>query len=293
MKLWFGKITEYEGCDMNVPALHLPSLDVDSINIHSTVQQRLVFATQEIVARGWYMRANQGTVSIAQAHAQTRAATRRIPANTSLSPRRSFPHTVTMVHNQTALTVGSAWYRRGYRVALINATPLWLCHPATIAASMPDNALLFASGIADCVIQNGLYRQRENADEALVVTPQLPVFRTDVGDLLAQPWYVDVITTQFNYPQRLGPFLHIDPGKFQRWLTHVVQTASGLGANVLVVHISMQSNAELLAQLFAQTLATMHPRGLAVIDFAIPDINPTQSHVSPFWYQFASQTYYH
>jgi len=287
------EITEYEGCDMNVPALHLPPLDVDSINIHSTVQQRLVFATQEIVARGWYMTANQATVSIAQAHAQTRATTRRIPVDALLSPRRSFPQTVTMVHNQTALTVAAAWYRRGYRVALVNATPLWLCHPATIAARMPDNALLFASGIADCVIQNGLYRQRENADDALVVTPQWPVFRTDVGDLLARPWYVDAITTQFNYPQRLGPFLHIDPGKFQRWFTHVIQTASGLGANVLVVNISMQSDAELLAQLFAQTLTTINPRGLAVIDFAIPDINPTQSHVSPFWYQFAGHIYYH
>lgn len=278
---------------MNVPALHLPPLDVDSVDIPATVQQRLVFATQEIVARGWYMTANQRTVSIAQAHAQTRATTRRVPADISLQPRRSFPQTVTMVHNHTALTVGEAWYRRGYRVALVNATPLWLCHPATSAARMPDNALLFASGIADCVLKNGLYRQRENADDALVVTPQLPVFRTSAGDLLSRPWYVDAITTQFNHSQWLVPFQYIDPGKFQRWFTHVIQTVSGLGANVLVVNISMQSNAELLAQLFAQTLTAIHPRGLAVIDFAIPDTNPTQIDVAPFWCQFAGQTYYH
>jgi hypothetical protein len=106
-----------------------------------------------------------------------------------LQSRRSFPQTVTMVHNHTGLTVGQAWYRRGYRVALINPTPLWLCHPATVAAHMPDNALLFASGIADCMIQSGLYRHYENVDDALVVTPQLPIFRTHAGDLLDRPWY--------------------------------------------------------------------------------------------------------
>jgi hypothetical protein len=88
-------------------------------------------------------------------------------------------------------------------------------------------------------------------------------------------------------------FPHIDPVKFQRWLTHVVQTASGLGANVLVINVPMHADAEALAQLFARTLATMHPRGLAVIDFAVPDTHLTQVHVSSFWYQFAGQTYYH
>ncbi len=114
-----------------------------------------------------------------------------------------------------------------------------------------------------------------------------------VGDVLARPWYVDAITTQLNYPQRLGPFQHIDPGKFQCWVAHVVQTTIGQGPICLVVNISMQSDAELLAQLFAQTLATIHPRGLAEIDLTIPDTNLTQSTVAAYWYHDAGLSYYH
>jgi hypothetical protein len=54
----FGKSLNDEGCDMNVPALHLPPLEVDSVNIPPPVQHRLASATQEIVARGWYMTAS-------------------------------------------------------------------------------------------------------------------------------------------------------------------------------------------------------------------------------------------
>lgn len=267
---------------LTLPWLVVDSLHRDDVQLPVAAVQAVRVATHNIVRRGWYLAPSQKPVVIGRLQNQARRDTYWYADDASPVTTR-YPSTHIQVHNQTLLTIGHAWHKRGYRVALSN--PLSLQYHADELLQDHIGArdsLLRSSGIHDCLTPVWSTRIPQTTSHRLLVTPRLPVFRSYAGDLLEQPWCADVITTDTPATPH-NPYAIVDWERdLQRWITRLCGAAQHCGANVLVIELWSGMLTGLVAQIIRTTLQQMTMSGLAAIDFAIPDVTFQRTQVHPF-----------
>lgn len=267
---------------LTLPELVVAPLHRDDVQLPVAAVQAVRAATHNIVRRGWYVAPNQKPVLIRKCQNQAVRATRWYD-HTYLPAMPRYPFTHIQVHNQTLLTVGHAWQKRGYRVAISNPLSLHSHADECLHNHLgAHDSLLRSAGIHDCLVPILPSRVPHTTGHRLVVTPQLPVFRSYAGDLLERPWLTDVITTDTpatpHNPYALADWEH----DLRRWLQHLCGAAQQMGANVLVVELWSAMLTGLVAQIIRTTLQQTDMGGLAAVDFAIPDVTFQRAHVHPF-----------
>lgn len=271
---------------LTLPELVIAPLHRDEMQLPEAAAQAVHTATANIVRRGWYLAPSHKPVIIHRSQTQARRATQWYE-QPHLATGVRYPFTHIQVHNQTLLTVGHAWQKRGYRVAMSNPLSLQYHADVPLHEVGAHGSLLRSSGIRHCVhpLLNAL--EPAVAEHRLVLTPQLPVFRSYDGDLLEQPWHADIITTHtLATPQ--NPYAMTDwEHDFRHWLQHVCGAAQHMGANVLVIELWSAMLTGLVAQIIRTTLQHTVLGGLAAVDFAIPDVTFQRAHVHPFVEAFA------
>jgi hypothetical protein len=267
---------------MFVPPLHVAPLHGDAFDLPTKVIHNLVSSTRAIVDRGWYVSPTQQTVVFKSAQDAARQQTAFVSQLTKPLHRRQYDATSIMVHNHTTLTVGRAWHQRGYRVAVVNPTPLRLCHPSLMSSIASQNMLLRSGGVAECIIDSGCYGLGNTSEP--IVSPQLPLFRTYDGDLLEQPWGCDVITLASDAIDTATSPMHLD---FVRdWLRAVVHAVQRVGANVLVFSVGNDVDAPLLVRLLYDAFMRIKLHALAAINIVVADQSHNQRILKPFKQQF-------
>lgn len=271
---------------MFVPPLHVAPLSGDAFDLPTKVIHNLVSSTRAIVGRGWYVSPTQQKVVFKPAQDAARRQTACVSQLANPTHRRQYDATSIMVHNHTTLTVGRAWHQRGYRVAVVNPTPLRLCHPSLMSSLASHNELLRSSGLAECIIDSGCY-QLGNTSEP-IVSPQLPLFRTYEGDLLDQPWGCDVITLASDtIDVATSPSDH----EFvNHWLQSVVHAVQRVGANVLIFSVGSDVDAPLVVRLLYEAFMRVKLHALAAINIVVSDYSYNQRILTPFQQRFSGVT---
>lgn len=271
---------------MFVPPLHLAPLSSESVQLPTKVIHNLVNSTRAIVNRGWYVSPMQQKVVFKAAQAAASRLTACASHLTKPHYRRHYEATSIMVHNQTPLTVGHAWYQRGYRVAVVNPTPLRLCHPSLVSSIAEHNILLRSGGLAECISASGCYSLADTSEP--VVSPQLPIFRTHDGDLLNQPWSCDVITLA---TETIDQAAQTTNHEFvMRWLQSVMYAVQRVGANVLVFAVGNDINAPVLVRLLYDALTQVKLHAVAAINIVVSDASYDQHVWTPFRRRFDGVT---
>jgi uncharacterized protein (TIGR02452 family) len=270
---------------LTLPELVVAPLHRDDVQLPVAAAQAVIAATDNIVRRGWYLAPSQKPVLIRRCQTQACHSTQWYQPQRDTRATR-YPFTHIQVHNQTLLTIGHAWHKRGYRVAVSNPLSLQYYTDALIHEHVDARgSLLRSSGIHRCLAS--MVAHPQEAERGMVLTPQLPVFRSYAGDLLEHPWNVDVITTDTPATPQ-NPYAMVNwEHDLQCWLQQLCAAAQQVGANALVVELWSAMHTSLVAQIIRTTLQNTALGGLAVIDFAIPDVTFQRVHVHPFVEVFA------
>lgn len=265
-----------------LPELVVAPLHRDDVQLPVAAVQAVRAATRNIVRRGWYLAPSQKPMIIRKRQTQAIRSTRWYDHRCFPSVIR-YPFTNIQIHNQTLLTIGHTWQKRGYRVAISNPFSLQSYADALLHDHVGvHDSLLRSAGIHDCLTPVLPLRAPFDGGHRLVLTPQLPVFRSYEGDLLEHPWLADVITTDTpatpHNPYAISDWEH----DLRRWLQNLCGAAQQIGANVLVVELWSAMLTGLVAQIVRTTLQQTAMGGLAAVDFAIPDVTFQRAHVHPF-----------
>ena len=286
-------------------SLNLPHLSKEDFLMEIDAARMVGQATQQIITRGSYI-TESGTEhdireALAKANAQT---TTHLPNVDIPSSKAKYTQAMTYVHNQTALTVAQARQKRGYRVAILNFT-----HPRNLGGGWlqgvqsQEASLARSSGLIHCLTNHPWYRNRSHRinpfyDDTVIVSPQVPVFRSHEGDLLDTPMQHTIISAaavhaanvRLYMPQREAEI----PLQMVRRATRVIEAAATTNANVLILGAwgtgEFGHTPELIATAFQVAFESRATRAFAIIDFAIPDITPQTPIYSLFRNRFHEQS---
>lgn len=205
-----------------------------------------------------------------------------------LSPRIS-------VENQTVLEVGRRMAADGPVVALNFASAESPGGGFLSGARAQEEAIARSSGLFACLEHQPMYefhRQRRDAmgTDYVIYSPDVPVFRTDDGALLEEPWPLSIITCaaanasalKRYAPQRLRQVL----GVMQVRTHKVLATAAFHGHRRIVLGAwgcgAFGIPPVLMAGVFQELLATSFAKSFDEVTFAIVDWSEDQRTIGPF-----------
>ncbi|MEY2847039.1 MAG: hypothetical protein RL076_2585 [Chloroflexota bacterium] len=284
-----------------IPPLSLPPLRIHELLLAREVAIQLGHQTHAYVSRGWYPNAYGMPVDLAPARDATRQA--RVTYRPGMPiPVRPFTHfrATTHVYNQTTLAVAQARAAQGYRVAILNfASALspgggWLQ-----GARAQEESLARASALVYAIHDDPWYRDVRHHrnpfyDDTVIVTPQVPFFRTHTGQLLDAPWHADVLTAAAVHADAVRRHMPSRASEIPLAMAtraHVVlQVAATLPADVLVLGAwgcgAFGNAPEVVVAAFLEALARVNLSQYALIEFAVADLRTPQSVLMPFMRQW-------
>jgi len=204
------------------------------------------------------------------------------------------------VENQTVLDVGRRLVRDGPVAALNFASPTSPGGGFLSGARAQEEAIARSSGLFACLEHRAMYdfhRARPDAMSThyVIHSADVPVFRTDDGDLLDEPWLMSIISCPAvnqvalsRYaPKLLGEIPLVMMERARKVLATAVHHehrrlilgAWGCGA------FGIQS--AVMAAIFAELLATTFAEAFELVAFAIADWSEEQRFIGPFENAFA------
>lgn len=264
-------------------ALKIPSITYDDLNIDDHVVISLSNATKQIIDHGAYINAEGEDVYIEDAQEQARARTLTYtPHQVIPPPRAKYPELHAFVHNQTTLAVAHERHKLGYRVAIVNCSTL--TDPLSSSPALYRESIIRSSSLAYCLegAAQGQDIRDEFRDDTIVISSQVPIFRTHEGDLLRAPWSADVVTAapvhaidvHLRQPERSAEI----PLAMARRAERIIDVAAGTAANVLVFGAwgcgEQGNDPQLVTTVLRVALERPAARAFAIVDFAVADVHP-------------------
>jgi len=206
--------------------------------------------------------------------------------------------TITM-ENATTLEVGRRLSKATGVLALNFASATTPGGGFLSGARAQEESIARSSGLYRCLARNPMYSfHRELGDPAytdyVIYSPDVPVFRTDDGVLLAEPWVLSIVTCPAvnasglarQAPGRLPTIRSIMSARTRKVLSvacshghsHIVLGAWGCGAFGI--------SGELMAEVFQEQLFGPFAGVFDTVVFAITDWSPEQRFLGPFRQRF-------
>ena len=271
----------YERMQKNL-ALRIPPITSEDLHIDEHVVASITNATKQIIEHGAYINADGDDVYIEDAQEQARSATIvYFPKDVIPAARAKYPELYAFVHNQTTLAVAHERQKLGYRVAIVNCSIL--SDPFVTSARFYRESIIRSSSLSYCIDGVGLGSALwdEFRDDTIVVTTQVPIFRTHEGDLLRAPWSADIVTAApvhtVGVKLRQADRMAEIPLAMARRAERLVDAAAGTSANVLVIGAwgcgDHGNEPDLIAAVLRVALERPAARSFAIVDVAAADVD--------------------
>lgn len=279
-------------------ALTVAPITPDEFMMAPAVTSKIRHATQTIIARGAYTNPDGVDVSIAVLQDYAREQQRTYVATQAIeSVGGRYTQTQLYVYNQTVLTIARERVRQGYRVAMLH----FVIPPSRAQANelrpTQSDSLMRSSSLLHCIDDVSWSVSSPFYDDAVIVTPQVPVFRDHGGDLLAAPWQgsivsavaIDAHEVRQRMPEREAEVPQVMIARAQR----VLGAATTTRANVLVLGAwgcgSAGHDPALMAAIWQVAITQAKIRMIGIIDFAIADIKPARPTFTSFYQRLHQQ----
>jgi uncharacterized protein (TIGR02452 family) len=204
------------------------------------------------------------------------------------------------VENESVMRVGRRLARDGPIAALNFASSTSPGGGFLSGARAQEEAIARSSGLFACLEHQSMYgfhkaRLDAMSSHYVIHSPQVPVFRTDEGELLDEPWLMSIITCPAvnavglsRYaPERMGEVPRVMSERAQKVLATAVHHehrrlilgAWGCGAFGI--------DSSVIAGIFYELLTTTFAKAFEMVVFAITDWSEEQRFIGPFRDAFA------
>jgi uncharacterized protein (TIGR02452 family) len=287
----------------SMPNIDLPELTHTHLllNNNNDLAYDIAIETREMVKNGCYINTHGISVNFAKARDAAKQALvvyqpgELIPVG---QPRYDQLH-ITM-HNQTTVDVAQIRSAQGYTVAILNfASALTPGGGWLRGAIAQEESLARSSSLVYSLQDVQWYKDKSHFgnpfyDDTVIVTPNLPFFRTHDGKLLDTPWYGSVITSAAVYAHGVRRSM---PNRISEIETHmrsrvqsVYRAATTLNANVLILGAwgcgEFGNSPEFIARIMKEELNTVDMRYFEAIDMVVADTHPLKQNYEAFAKQF-------
>src|SRR5215475_14613519 len=206
------------------------------------------------------------------------------------SERIAFTETRVQVTNETTLGASLRLVERGLRPLALNfANGIQPGGGFLGGAKAQEEVLCRSSALYQTLVGDPMYeehrkRQLPDSTDWAIYSPDVPVFRTDEGTELAQPWLLGFITCAAPYAPAVGQPQSGD--LLQKRIHRVLGIARSYGHSVLVLGAwgcgAFANDPHRTALDFRQALENDYRGGFADIVFAITDWSPERKFLGPF-----------
>lgn len=267
------------------------------LNMPRDIVAALGRSAVEATARGYYV---YGADRRVDWHQEVRAACRAkvsIPSDGALPAPASLPFTETRVQvaNETTLGASLRFVEAGSKPLALNFANG--VHPGggfLDGARAQEEVLCRSSALYQTLVGDPMYtahRQRPRPDSTdwAIYSPNVPVFRTDDGTALPEPWLLSFLTCAAPYAPTVG---QPEAGDLlQRRIHRVLAIAQAYGHSVLVLGAwgcgAFGNDPHRTAADFRHALENDFRGAFADVVFAIVDWSPERRFLGPFRDVFA------
>lgn len=284
----------------------LPCLDSDEmaqarrreLDISRDLATELGRSAVEAAEQGYYISKSGRRVDWRSLVQAARAAKVSIPPDAPLPEHEpvDFAETRVQVTNETTLAAARRLTDSGLRVIALNfANGI---HPGggfLRGARAQEETLCRSSALYQTLVGDPMYeahRQRPEPDSTdwAIYSPDVPVFRTDEGTALEEPWLLSFITCAAPYAPTVGQPRSGD--LLQRRISRVLAIARAYGYPALVLGAwgcgAFGNDPERTARDFRSALEGEFDGSFADVVFAITDWSPERRFLGPFRDVFAT-----
>jgi uncharacterized protein (TIGR02452 family) len=260
--------------------------------------------TVQILQMGHYQSESGGTVEVKQLIDQAAQNTRSYPPDAPVAPTQpGHRRTRIEVKNETTLTAARRLAQAGRHTAALNFASAKNPGGGFLGgARAQEESLARSSGLFACLEGQPMYefhRKQSNAmySDYAIYSPDVPVFRTDEGALLDQPYLCSFITCAAvnakvvleRAPSRRSQIREVMRQRIARVLSIValhnvdqlILGAWGCGA--------FGNDSQEIAQLFKEALQGSASGNFEHIVFAITDWSDEKRFIGPFYDQLLDQ----
>jgi uncharacterized protein (TIGR02452 family) len=258
---------------------------------------RLGWSALEICQAGQYQNQAGALIDLRPllAHAQSQVVSLPPDAALPSSPRRSFPETRVRVCNDTTLNAARDMIRRGVRPLALNmANGVAPGGGFLSGARAQEETLCRSSGLFLSLRDDPMYdahRERESPDSTnwAILSLDVPVFRSEDGTPLDEPWTLCCLTCAAPYAPTVEQPQSGD--LLQSRIGRVLAIAQAYGFDSLVLGAwgcgAFQNDPHRTARDFRTALETEFAGAFREIVFAITDWSPDRRFLGPFRDRFA------
>lgn len=289
------------------PLIYLPCLDSparaalcrDSLAIPRERAKALGLAAVAAAEAGYYHNAHGQRVDWGQAVAEAVAAKVSLPPDAALpKPTRTHGHpTRVQVANETTLMAAQRLVATGERVLALNfANGVEPGGGLLQGARAQEEVLCRSSALhatlrGDPMYQAHRRRPLPDATDWAILSPRVPVFRTDDGTLLDKPWRLCFVTSAAPYAPTLGQPLA--GNLLHSRIRRVLAIAAAYDYSALVLGAwgcgAFGNDAVRTARDFHTALAAEFAGAFTEVVFAIADWSPERGFLAPFAEEFRAE----
>ena len=211
------------------------------------------------------------------------------------TPARGGAATRITVENETVLAVGRRMSAGGAVAALNFASATEPGGGFLRGARAQEESIARSSGLFHALENRDMYAYHAATRDAMysdyvLYTPDVPVFRTDAGELLDEPWYLSVVTCPAVYglaleryaPNRLAEV----PAVMTARTAKVLSVAAEQGVRRFILGAwgcgAFGLDAAMMARIFHDALNGAFHGVFEEIVFAITDWSPERRFIRPF-----------
>jgi uncharacterized protein (TIGR02452 family) len=211
-----------------------------------------------------------------------------------VDPRLGFSPRIS-VENQSVITVGCRLARDGSIAALNFASSSLPGGSLLSGARAQEEAIARSSGLFACLKHQPMYEFHKARLDAMsshyvIYSPQVPVFRTDEGELLDEPWLMSIITCPAVNAVALSkyaPERMSEVPRVMRERAHkVLAIAVHHGRRRLILGAwgcgTFGIESVVIAGIFHELLTTTFAQAFEMVVFAITDWSEEQRFIGPF-----------
>ncbi|HNQ91136.1 MAG TPA: TIGR02452 family protein [Verrucomicrobiota bacterium] len=220
------------------------------------------------------------------------AAKRSLPPDVPLpcDQPKTFPETVVQVNNETTLGAARRCVGAGMRPLALNFANG--VHPGggfLSGARAQEEVLCRSSALHSTLVDDPMYthhRQRPLSDSTdwVILSPDVPVFRTDAGVNLDAPWLLGVITAAAPYAPRIGVAKSAE--LMHHRIRRVLEVARAFAYEVLILGAwgcgAFHNDPKRVAAEFRSALEQEYDGAFRQVVFAITDWSIDRRFLGPF-----------
>ncbi|MCB0213079.1 MAG: TIGR02452 family protein [Anaerolineae bacterium] len=256
-------------------------------------------STMEASRTGRYVTPAGQEVDWLDAVEAARAAKRSVAPDATLPSRErvTFPETTVQVTNETTLSASQRLVERGLRPLALNfANGVEPGGGFLRGARAQEEALCRASALYETLVGDPMYREhRQHAPHAssdwAIYSPDVPIYRSDDGTALPQPWLLSFLTCAAPYTPVIGQPQSGD--LLQKRIQRVLAIARAYGYSALVLGAwgcgAFANDPHRTAMDFRQALEIDFSGAFSDVVFAVADWSPERKFLRPFCDVFAAK----